>query len=90
MTVLSSLRLARLQNGFTLDDLFLLSDGKLSPARMSRIERGLCATSAEESALLVKLLGVTDQTVKDARSGSRRRWRARGTLPLLPTDLIAH
>ena len=66
MTAISSLRLARLQKGLTLDDLFLRSKGKLSPARLSRIERGLCTASREESALLVKLLGIDDQAVTDS------------------------
>jgi len=66
MTAISSLRMARLQKGLTLDDLFLQSKGKLSPARLSRIERGLCTASHEESALLVKILGVEEQTVADS------------------------
>jgi len=66
MTAVSSLRLARLQKGLTLDDLFLRSRGKLSPARLSRIERGLCVASKKESALLVRLLGVEEQTVTDS------------------------
>ena len=69
MTAISLLRMARLQKGLTLDDLFLRSKGKLSPARLSRIERGLCTASHEESVLLVKLLGVEEQTVAD--SGAR-------------------
>jgi hypothetical protein len=63
MTAISSLRMARLQNGLTLDELFLRSKGKLSPARMSRIERGLCSASPEETASLVKILGVTEETI---------------------------
>jgi transcriptional regulator with XRE-family HTH domain len=72
MTAVSSLRMARLQRGLTLDDLFLRSKGKLSPARLSRLERGLCTASHEESALLVKILGVEEQTIadSDARAGS--------------------
>jgi transcriptional regulator with XRE-family HTH domain len=66
MVGITQLRLARLQRGWTLDDLFLRSDGRLSPGRLSRIERGLCAASLEESALLVKLLSVSQQTVLDA------------------------
>lgn len=66
MTVLTPLRLARLQKGWTLDDLLLRSAGKLSPPRVSRIERGLCAASADEVAILVKLLGVAEQTITDA------------------------
>lgn len=66
MTAVSSLRLARLQRGWTLDDLLLKNGGKLSPARVSRIERGLCSASANEAALLIKLLGVTEQTITDA------------------------
>jgi hypothetical protein len=69
MTAISSLRMARLQRGWSLDDLFLKSRGRLSPARLSRIERGLCTASHEESALLVKILGVEEQTVAD--SGAR-------------------
>lgn len=63
MTVITQLRLARLQKGWTLDDLFLRSKGKLAPARVSRIERGISRASAEESQLLVALLGVSEQTV---------------------------
>jgi transcriptional regulator with XRE-family HTH domain len=66
MTTITPLRLARFQKGLTLDDLFLRSKGKLSPARVSRIERGLSAASAEETALLVKILGVPEQTVVDS------------------------
>lgn len=66
MVAISQLRLARLQRGWTLDDLFLRSDGRLSQARLSRIERGLCSASPEEAALLVKLLNVAEQTVMDA------------------------
>jgi transcriptional regulator with XRE-family HTH domain len=64
--MVSSLRLTRLQQGLTLDDLFLSSKGKLNPARLSRIERGLSYASPEEAALLVKLLGVTEQIVMDS------------------------
>lgn len=66
MTAITQLRLARLQKGWTLDDLFLRSKGGLSPARVSRIERGLSTASAEESQLLVGLLGVTRQTVEES------------------------
>jgi transcriptional regulator with XRE-family HTH domain len=65
MMVITQLRLARLQKGWTLDDLFLRSKGKLSPARVSRIERGLSSSSAEESRLLVGLLGVTRQMAEE-------------------------
>lgn len=71
MMAISSLRLARLQKGLTLDDLLLRSKGRLSPARLSRIERGLCAASAEESRLLVQLLGVREELVTEANSSSR-------------------
>ena len=71
MVAISQLRLARLQRGWTLDDLFLRSDGMLSPARVSRIERGLSGASREESRLLVALLGVTEQTVSDSGAASR-------------------
>jgi hypothetical protein len=63
MVAISPLRLARLQRGWTLDDLFLRSEGKLSPPRVSRIERGLSRASREESRLFVALLGVTEETV---------------------------
>jgi len=66
MVAISQLRLARLQKGLTLDDLFLRSKGKLSPARVSRIERGLSTPSEDESQLLVGLLGVTRQTVEES------------------------
>ena len=66
MTAITELRLARLQRGWTLDDLFLRSKGKLSPARVSRIERGLSTASAEESRLLQTLLGVTRQIVEES------------------------
>jgi hypothetical protein len=66
MVPISPLRLARLQKGWTLDDLFLRSGGKLYPARVSRIERGLSCASQEESRLFVMLLGVTEQTVSDS------------------------
>lgn len=63
MKAISELRLARLRRGWTLDHLMLLSKGKLSPARISRIERGISSPSDEEVSLLVNLLGVTRQTV---------------------------
>jgi transcriptional regulator with XRE-family HTH domain len=63
MVAISQLRLARLQRGWTLDDLFLRSKGRLSPARISRIERGLSTASEEESQVLMTLLGVTKETV---------------------------
>jgi transcriptional regulator with XRE-family HTH domain len=63
MAAISQLRLARLQRGLTLDDLFLRSMGKLSPARISRIERGLSTASEEECQVLVTLLDVTKETV---------------------------
>jgi transcriptional regulator with XRE-family HTH domain len=72
MVAITELRLARLQKGWTLDDLFLRSKGKLSPARVSRIERGLSTASAEELRLLVALLGVTEQTVTASGTESRR------------------
>jgi transcriptional regulator with XRE-family HTH domain len=74
MMAITRLRLARLQRGWTLDDLFLRSEGRLSPARVSRIERGLSNASAAESRLLVTLLGVTEQTVTD--SGMTLRFAA--------------
>ncbi len=72
MTAISSLRMARLQKGLTLDDLFLRSKGKLSPARLSRIERGLRSASPEETASLVKILGVEEETIANccARAAS--------------------
>jgi len=66
MVAISQLRLARLQKGLTLDDLLLRSKGKLSPARVSRIERGLSTPADEEVSLLVSLLGVTRQTVVES------------------------
>lgn len=71
MKAITELRLARLRKAWTLDDLFLRSEGKLSPARVSRIERGLCAASAEELSLLVVLLGVTEKTVTDCTTTMR-------------------
>ena len=65
MTAISRLRMARLQKGLTLDELFLRSAGKLAPARISRIERGLCIPSQQESTFLIELLGVTEQTIKE-------------------------
>jgi hypothetical protein len=70
MVAISQLRLARLQRAWTLDDLFLRSNGRLSPARISRIERGLSIASEEESQILVTLLGVTEETV--VASGTSR------------------
>ena len=66
MTAISELRLARLRRGWTLDHLMLRSKGKLSPARISRIERGLSTPSDEEVSLLVSLLGVARQTVVES------------------------
>jgi len=63
MVAISQLRLARLQRGWTLDDLFICSKGRLSPARVSRIERGLSTASEEECQVLVTLLDVTKETV---------------------------
>lgn len=63
MVAITQLRLARLQKGWTLDDLFLRSNGRLNPARVSRIERGFSMASEEESQLLITLLGVTGETV---------------------------
>jgi transcriptional regulator with XRE-family HTH domain len=71
MTIITQLRLARLQKGWTLDTLFLRSKGRLSPARISRIERGFSTASAEEAQLLVALLGVTPQTVADSGSATQ-------------------
>lgn len=65
MTTVSGLRMARLQRGLTLDDLFLRSAGRLSPSRISRIERGLCNASNQELTFLIRLLGVTEQTIKE-------------------------
>jgi transcriptional regulator with XRE-family HTH domain len=66
MTAVSGLRMARLKRGLTLDDLFLRSAGKLAPARISRIERGLCVPSDQESTFLIQLLGVTEQTIRES------------------------
>jgi hypothetical protein len=74
MVAISQLRLARLQMDWTLDDLFLRSKGKLSPARISRIERGISTASEEESRVLVILLGVTEETV--VASGTTARYAA--------------
>lgn len=65
MKAISELRLARLRRGWT-DHLMLGSRGKLSPSRISRIERGLSTPSDEEVSLLVSLLGVTRQTVVES------------------------
>jgi hypothetical protein len=67
MMAASGLRMVRLQRGLTLDDLFLRSAGKLAPARISRIERGLCVPSDQESTFLIQLLGVTEQTIRECR-----------------------
>ncbi len=61
--VVNALRLARLQKGLTLDDVHLLTKGQLSPARLSRIERGFCKPTEEESRLLIELFGVTEETI---------------------------
>jgi transcriptional regulator with XRE-family HTH domain len=71
MAAISQLWLARLQRGWTLDDLFLRSKGKLSPARISRIERGISIASEEESQVLVILLGVTEETIVASGATSR-------------------
>jgi transcriptional regulator with XRE-family HTH domain len=64
MSPVSALRLARLQHGLTLDDLFLRSRGRLRPARISRIERGICAASNEEASLLAGILGIAAHAVQ--------------------------
>jgi transcriptional regulator with XRE-family HTH domain len=66
MVEISPLRLARLKKGLTLDDLLLRSAGRLSPARLSRIERGICNPSPMEAQLLIELLGVEESTMKEA------------------------
>jgi len=71
MAAITQLRLARLRRGWTMDDLFLRSRGKLSPARLSRIERGISTPSAEEAQLLMALLGVTSETVVESGIASQ-------------------
>jgi hypothetical protein len=66
MTAITQLRLARLQKGWTLDDVFLRSQGKLNPARLSRLERGVSSARAEETNLLITLLGVDRDTVENS------------------------
>jgi len=61
MVVVSDLRMARLRKGMTLDEIFLLTNGELNPARLSRIERGLSRPTEREVNLLVAVLGVTQE-----------------------------
>jgi transcriptional regulator with XRE-family HTH domain len=58
-------RLRRLEQGLTLDDLFLRSGGRLHPPRISRIERGILRPSARERQLLAQALGVPEDELFD-------------------------
>lgn len=55
---ISALRLARLQKGLTLDKVFFLTDGRVNPARLSRIERGLSKPTPIEAESLACVLDV--------------------------------
>ena len=59
MEAISELRLARLQKGLTLDKVYFISKGRVSPARLSRIERGLSRPSPAEAEALVVVLGIS-------------------------------
>jgi transcriptional regulator with XRE-family HTH domain len=71
VVALSSLRLARLQRGLSLDEVSFRTNGRLNPGRLSRIERGYVKPSDQESRLLQEILGVSSETVNaTAMSGS--------------------
>jgi len=61
MVVASDLRVARLRMGMTLDEISLLTNGELNPARVSRIERGFAKPTEREVNLLIFVLGVTPE-----------------------------
>jgi transcriptional regulator with XRE-family HTH domain len=63
MEAISTLRLARLQKGLTLDDVFFMTDGRVSPPRLSRIERGLSRATPIEAEVLTQLLGVSAEAL---------------------------
>jgi len=63
MEAISNLRLARLQKGLTLDKVFFLTDGRVSPARLSRIERGLSKPTQTEADALTEILGISAAVV---------------------------
>jgi transcriptional regulator with XRE-family HTH domain len=67
MVAISNLRMARLQKGWTLDEMFLQSKGQLSPARLSRIEREFCKPTEKEAQLLTQMLGVMEHVISRAR-----------------------
>lgn len=69
MVAASDLRMARLRRGMTLDEISLLTNGELNPARVSRIERGFAKPTEREVELLIFVLGVTE---KVASSVERR------------------
>jgi transcriptional regulator with XRE-family HTH domain len=63
MTTVSDLRIARLRKGLTLDEIFLLTNGELTPARLSRVERGLAKPTRREIALIEQVIGVGEEVV---------------------------
>jgi transcriptional regulator with XRE-family HTH domain len=69
--VVNELRIARLQKGLTLDDVYVASGRSLSPSRLSRIERGILAPNEDEAKLLARLLGVSSDIVTSALLGRR-------------------
>ena len=64
MVAMSSLRLARLQRGLSLDEVSFRTDGRLKRGRLSRIERGYVKPSDEESRLLQQILKISSTMVE--------------------------
>ncbi len=57
MTV-NKLRLERLKRGLTQEDVYLLSQRRLHPSRLSRIERGVIVFTPEDLQLLAAALDI--------------------------------
>lgn len=56
MRKLTQLRLARIQCGLTLDDVYLRTGRKLVPSKLSRLERGIIQPSVKDLHLFAKAL----------------------------------
>jgi transcriptional regulator with XRE-family HTH domain len=66
MVAPNELRFARLRKGLTLDEVQLMTNGKLNASRLSRIERGLATATPEEVEMIQKITGASEELIHAA------------------------
>jgi transcriptional regulator with XRE-family HTH domain len=63
--MVSRLRLERIERGLTLDDVWIRSERRLHPSRLSRMERGVLRPTSEEIRLLAGALDIPEEKLAD-------------------------